>query len=272
MIPNIELSNGVQMPILGLGVFRIQNGPAAVTAVQHAIQNGYRSIDTASLYGNEEGVGEAIRRSGVPRKDIFITTKVWNTEQGYESTKVAFDNSCRRLGVDYVDLYLVHWPIADKFLDTWKAMEELYQQKRVRAIGVSNFYQHHLDRLFHHCTIAPMVNQVELHPMLQLPELRSYCEQKNIRVEAWAPIMRGQVNRIVLLKKMADKYQKSPVQIALRWAIQHGIVVIPKSENAERILSNADVFDFTLTEEEMGSIDAINRKKRMGPHPDSFNA
>jgi len=271
-IPEVQLSNGVKMPILGLGVFRIQNGGAAVSAVKHALKAGYRSIDTASLYGNEEGVGQAIRLSGLEREQLFVTTKVWNTEQGYESTLQAFEQSRTRLGLQYIDLYLVHWPISPTFIETWKAIEELYRQKKIRAIGVSNFYQHHLDMLLENCTIPPMVNQVELHPMLQLPELRSYCAQKNILVEAWAPIMRGQVNRITLLKRIGDKYNKTPVQVSLRWAIQHNIIVIPKSVNPLRIEAHADVFDFSLTDEEMKRIDAINRNRRIGPHPDDFNS
>lgn len=258
------------MPQFGLGVFRIQDGIHVEKAVCHAIKKGYRSIDTASLYGNEIGVGRAIRSTTLSREELFITTKVWNTQQGYASTRKAFEESKARLGLDYIDLYLIHWPIQKTMLETWKALEELYEQKKVRAIGVSNFYEPHLEMLLNQCNIPPMVNQVELHPMLQLANFRDYCAQKQIVVQAWAPIMRGKVQRIVLLKNLGKKYGKTPVQIALRWAIQHGIIVIPKSENPLRIDENAGVFDFFLTEEDMSLIDALDRNKRLGPHPDNF--
>ena len=266
----VSLRNGVEIPQFGLGVFRIRDGLHVQDAVLHAIQLGYRSFDTASLYGNEIGVGKAIRSSGVPREEIFITTKVWNTQQGYDQTIQAFEESRERLGVEYIDLYLVHWPIQKTMHETWKAMEFLYSEKRVRAIGVSNFYESHLEMLLSRCTIAPMVNQVELHPLLQLAGLRDYCAQKGIAIEAWAPIMRGKVKRLLLLKNIAQRYGKTAVQVALRWAIQHGVIVIPKSENPLRIASNADVFDFVLTAEEMSSIDVLDRGKRLGPHPDNF--
>jgi diketogulonate reductase-like aldo/keto reductase len=267
----VTLSNNVEMPIFGLGVFRIEDGDYVRIAVEHALKSGYRCIDTASLYDNERGVGDAIRSSEVKREDIFLTTKVWNTDQGYEQTIQAFEESSQRLNVEYIDLYLVHWPVGPTYIETWKALETLYKQGRVRAIGVSNFYQHHLEELISQCEIIPMVNQVELHPMLQLPELRSYCALKKIQIQAWAPIMRGKVKRIVLLRNLAQKYERTEVQIALRWALQHGISVIPKSENPERIVSNANVFDFALSEAEMKAIDALDRNHRLGPHPDSFS-
>ena len=266
----LTLHNGVQIPRFGLGVFRIHDGMDVERAVLCALKNGYRSIDTASLYGNEVGVGRAIQQSGLARDDIFVTTKVWNTQQGYEGTLRAFEESRQRLSLDYVDLYLVHWPIKEQLFDTWRAVEELYKQKKVRAIGVSNFYTHHLDLLVPKCTITPMVNQVELHPLLQLHDLQDYCDSVDIKLEAWAPIMRGKVQRIVLLKKIGSRYGKTAVQVALRWALQRGIIVIPKSENPSRIKSNADVFDFSLTEEEMSKIHGLDRGKRLGPHPDNF--
>ena len=266
----LVLSNGVQIPQFGLGVFRIHDGTNVVDAVSHALKHGYRSIDTASLYGNETGVGRAIHSSGLSRDDVFITTKVWNTQQGFKSTMHAFEESLKRMALEYIDLYLVHWPIKKHVLETWRALETLYKEGRVRAIGVSNFYAHHLEMLFQHCSVMPMVNQVELHPLLQLHELQAYCNEKNILLEAWAPIMRGKVRRIVLLQKLGKKYNKSPIQIALRWAIQRGIIVIPKSENPDRIVSNADIYDFSLSEEEMSAIHALDRGKRIGPHPDNF--
>jgi diketogulonate reductase-like aldo/keto reductase len=267
----VELANGVKMPIFGLGVFRVQDGDNVRNAVENAFTSGYRCIDTASLYGNEIGVGQAIRKSQIPREEIFLTTKVWNTHQGYENTLQAFEDSFQRLNIGYIDLYLVHWPVGPTYIDTWKALEKLYKDGRVRAIGVSNFYQHHLEEIRSSCEIMPMVNQVELHPILQLPELRSYCKKENILVQAWAPIMRGKVKRIVLLRNLAKKYRKTEVQIALRWAIQNGIAVIPKSTNPQRIKSNANVFDFTISDDDMYAIASLDRKQRLGPHPDSFS-
>ena len=262
--------NGVEIPQFGLGVFRIAEGEDIEKAVLCALEHGYRSIDTASLYGNEEGVGRAILKSGIPREEIFVTTKVWNTQQGYQNARQAFFQSKERLQLDYIDLYLIHWPIPSLHFQTWQALEELYEEKEVRAIGVSNFYIHHLEPLLEQCRIAPMINQVELHPLLQLPELRRYCTEHNICIEAWAPIMRGKVRRITLLSRLAEKYKKTPVQIALRWAWQNGIVVIPKSSNPQRIRSNTDIFDFSLEEEEMQKIAALDRGRRLGPHPDNF--
>lgn len=266
----LTLNNGITIPQFGLGVFRIQDGTQVENAVLHALNKGYRHIDTASLYGNEAGVGKAIQRSGIPREEIFVTTKVWNTQQGHQTTLQAFEESRLRLGLDYIDLYLVHWPIKEHLFETWSALEELYRLEKVRAIGVSNFYEHHLDLLLENCTIKPMINQVELHPLLQLQQLHDYCTAKEIKLEAWAPIMRGKVQRIVLLKNIGARYGKTPVQVALRWAIQRGIVVIPKSENPQRIESNADIFDFALSDEEMSAIQALDRGKRLGPHPDNF--
>ena len=268
---SILLSNGVEIPILGLGVFRIQDGKTVEKAVSDALCLGYRCIDTASLYGNEIGVGNAIRDCGIDRNDIFLTTKVWNSDQGYENTLRAFHKSKNRLQVDYLDLYLVHWPVGNSYIDTWRALEDLYRDGLVRAIGVSNFYEHHIGSLLRSCSILPMLNQVELHPMLQLPELRRYCAELQIQIQAWAPIMRGMVNRITLLRSIGSRYNKTPVQVALRWAIQHRIAVIPKSEQYDRIKSNSEIFDFTLTDEEMYSIDRIHRTMRLGPHPDSFS-
>lgn len=268
-IPSIKLNNGVLMPQLGLGVYKTQEGEEVKNAVRWAIEAGYRHIDTAALYENEKGVGEAIRESGVPREEIFVTTKVWNTDQGYEQTLRAFETSRKKLGFDYVDLYLVHWPGRDKFIDTYRALEKLLAEGLVRAIGVSNFKEHHLDRLMAETSVVPAVNQVELHPRLRQKALHDYCRAKGIALEAWAPLMKGQLDHPVLLR-LAEKYGKTPAQVVLRWHIQHGIIVIPKSVRKERIASNAAVFDFTLTAEEMAEIDAMDESFRFGKDPDEF--
>jgi len=220
MIRNIGdtalLSNGVKMPWLGLGVWKVKDGDEVERAVKAAVKTGYRSIDTAAVYGNEEGVGRAIRDCGVPREELFITTKVWNTMQGYESTLQAFEESRRKLGLDYVDLYLVHWPVKGKYKSTWKALEKLYKDGVVRAIGVSNFHVHHLEDLMADCEIVPMVNQVEFHPLLSQVPLRKFCREKGIQFEAWSPLMQGNLDHPTLAE-LARKYGKSPAQIVLRW-------------------------------------------------------
>ncbi|MBE1444512.1 aldo/keto reductase [Paenibacillus sp. OAS669] len=264
------LSNGVKMPWLGLGVWKTQNGEEVIQAVKAAIQAGYRSIDTAAVYGNEEGVGTAIKDCGISRDELFITTKVWNADQGYDSTLKAFDESRRKLGLDVIDLYLIHWPVKGKYKDTWRALEKLYKDGAVRAIGVSNFLVHHLEDLLADCEIKPMVDQVEFHPLLTQPELRSFCPQHQIQLEAWSPLMQGNLD-IPLLAELGAKYGKSPAQIVLRWDLQHGVVTIPKSISANRIQENGNVFDFQLTQDEMASIDALNKEHRFGPHPDHIN-
>ena len=265
------LSNGVQMPWFGLGVFESKAGSEVEQPVQWALAPPYRSIDTASIYGNETGVGRALKESGVPREDIFLTTKIWNTDQGYESTLKGFEESLDRLGVDYLDLYLVHWPVQGKYKETWRALEHLYNEQRVRAIGVSNFLVHHLKDLLSACQIKPMVNQVEFHPRLFQPTLMDFCRSEGIQLEAWSPIMRGKVMKIPVLVEIAEKYGKSPVQITLRWDLQHQVVTIPKSAKQERIAANADIFDFELSENEMAVIDQLDRGERVGPNPDNFN-
>jgi diketogulonate reductase-like aldo/keto reductase len=267
----VKLSNGVEMPWLGLGVFRSKEGPEVETAVKVALEQGYRSIDTAAVYQNEKGVGRAIVESGVPRKEIFLTTKVWNSDQGYQSTFRAFEKSLEKLGTDYIDLYLIHWPKGDLSVETWKAMEELYEQGRVRAIGVSNFLLHHLKDFLDKIRIIPMVNQYEFHPRLIQPELLKFCQEKQIQVEAWRPIMEGKVNDIPLFQELSQKYQKSPVQMVLRWNIQKDVVTIPKSVTPERIIHNADIFDFELSQEDLLKIDSLDQHARMGPDPDHIN-
>lgn len=265
-----KLNNGVQMPWLGFGVFQTKEGDEVINAVRDALETGYRSIDTAAVYGNETGVGAAIRQSGVPRGELFVTTKVWNSNQGYDTTLRAFDESRKKLGIDIIDLYLIHWPVKGKYKDTWKAMEKLYRDGSVRAIGVSNFQVHHLNDLLESSEVVPTVNQIELHPLLSQIELRNYCQQKGIQVEAWSPLIAGKHN-LPLLNELAEKYHKSPAQIILRWDLQHGIVTIPKSIHTERIRENANVFDFTLSDEDIQRLDGLNRNERVGPDPDNFN-
>jgi methylglyoxal/glyoxal reductase len=264
------LSNGVKMPWMGLGVWRIQEGDEVISSVKHAIQTGYRSIDTAAVYGNEEGVGRAIKESGVSREELFITTKVWNTDQGFESTLRAFEESRKKLGLEYIDLYLIHWPVKGKYKDTWKALEKLYKDGRVRAIGVSNFQIHHLKDVMEDSEVVPMVNQVEFHPLLTQKELLAFCREHRIQLEAWSPLMQGNLD-LPLLKELAEKYGKTPAQIVLRWDLQHEVVTIPKSVTPRRIEENANVFDFELTVEDMERIDALNQNKRFGSDPDNFN-
>ncbi len=266
----VTLHNGVEMPWLGLGVFKVQEGEEVIQSVKAAIQNGYISIDTAAIYGNEEGVGQAIKESGVPREDLFITTKLWNSEQGYESTLKAFDESMEKLGLDYLDLYLIHWPGKDKYKETWKAFEKLYKDGRVRAIGVSNFLVHHLDDLIATAEIKPMVNQVEFHPHLTQEDLRAYCKKEGIQLEAWSPLKQGQLLDNPVLKEIAEKHNKSVAQVILRWDLQHGVVTIPKSIKEHRIIENSNVFDFELSAEDMERIDQLNQDSRAGSHPDTM--
>lgn len=266
-----ELHNGVKMPWFGLGVYKAEAGEEVENAVRAALEAGYRSIDTAALYNNEEGVGKVIRDSGIPREDIFVTTKVWNSDQGYDSTLKAFDVSRKKLGIDTIDLYLVHWPVKGKYKETWKALEKLYRDGAVRAIGVSNFHVHHLQDLMTDSEIIPMVNQVEYHPLLTQKELLSFCKSNRIQMEAWAPLARGQVLDHNIIVQLAEKYQKTPAQIVLRWDLQHGVVTIPKSVTKSRIIDNANLFDFELSAQDMEQIDSINSDKRIGADPDNFD-
>lgn len=266
-----SLHNGVKMPWFGLGVYKTSEGQEVIQAVKAAIKAGYRSIDTAAFYKNEEGVGQAIKEAEVPREELFITTKVWNTNQGYESTLAAFNESLKKLDLDYIDLYLVHWPVKDKYKDTWKALETLYKEGKVRAIGVCNFQIHHLEDLLADAEIAPMVNQVECHPRLTQKDLLSYCQEHHIQLEAWSPLGRGRMLDEPTLMELAARYQKTVAQIILRWNLQSGIVTIPKSVREERIIENADIFDFELSKEDMSVIDSMNRNHRNGPDPDNFD-
>ncbi|WP_078553465.1 aldo/keto reductase [Bacillus alkalicellulosilyticus] len=271
---NVTLNNGLSMPQLGFGVFKVEDGQVAVDAVKKAIEVGYRSIDTAAIYQNEKGVGQGIRESGVAREDLFITTKVWNSNQGYEQTLQAFDESLEKLGLEYIDLYLVHWPMPkdDTYIDTYKALEKLYEDGKVKAIGVCNFKIAHLERLLQECKIPPVLNQVELHPYYAQVELREFCAKHNIFVEAWAPLMQGgDVLTNEQITSLAQKYKKTPAQIIIRWHLQNNIIVIPKSSNPTRIEENIGVFDFELTTEDMAQIDALNKNERIGPDPDEFH-
>jgi len=263
------LNNGVKMPRLGLGVWKVTDPGDVERAIHAAVQTGYRSIDTASFYKNEAEVGQAIRSCGVPREELFITTKIWNEDQGYDKTLAAFEESRKRLGLDVVDLLLIHWPGKDKYIDTWRAFEKLYREGFVRAIGVSNFQIHHLDKLIEASEIVPAVNQVEFHPLLTQKELLAYTKEKGIQLEAWSPLMQGNLDQPAL-KEIAAKYGKTPAQVVLRWDLQHGVVTIPKSITPSRIAENADIFDFELTAEDMDRIDSLNRNHRFGPDPDQL--
>lgn len=258
------------MPWFGLGVFKVENGSEATESVKAAIKNGYRSIDTAAIYKNEEGVGIGIKESGVAREELFITSKVWNEDQGYETTLAAFEKSLERLQLDYLDLYLIHWPGKDKYKDTWRALEKLYKDGKIRAIGVSNFQVHHLEELLKDAEIKPMVNQVEFHPRLTQKELRDYCKEQGIQLEAWSPLMQGQLLDNEVLAQIAEKHNKSVAQVILRWDLQHEVVTIPKSIKEHRIIENADIFDFELSQEDMDKIDALNKDERVGPNPDEL--
>ncbi|WP_438351743.1 aldo/keto reductase [Paenibacillus sp. FA6] len=269
------LSNGVKMPWFGLGVYKATEGAEVIQAVKIAIKNGYRSIDTAAAYNNEEGVGqavhEALEETGLSRDDLYITSKVWNSEQGYESTLAAFEKTMSKLGLEQLDLYLVHWPVKGKYKETWRALEKLYNDGRVRAIGVSNFQVHHLNDLLQDAQIKPMVNQVEYHPRLTQIELRTFCKEQGIQLEAWSPLMQGKLLDNSTLQEIADKHGKSVAQVILRWDLQNGVVTIPKSTSEQRIKENADIFNFELTSDDMKQIDGLNEDRRVGSDPDNFN-
>lgn len=271
----VLLRNGVAMPRLGLGTYRSAEGGDVERSVAGALEIGYRGIDTASLYRNEEGIGSAVRASGVPREELFIASKVGNPEQGYDSTLGACAGSLKRLGLDYLDLYLIHWPqpqspeLWQGTLDTWRAMERLLAEGSVRAIGVCNFLARHLEELAKVSDTVPMVNQYEFHPWLQQPELGAYCREHGIVGQAWAPVMKGRVGEVPELVAIAEAHSKSAAQVAIRWILQHGMVTIPKSVHRERIVENADVFDFELTAEQMATIDSLDRGYRFGPEPDN---
>ncbi|MGY4715562.1 aldo/keto reductase [Bacillus amyloliquefaciens] len=269
------LHNGAEMPWFGIGVFKVEEGAELVNAVKTALVHGYRSVDTAAIYGNEEGVGEGIRQglqeAGLKREDIFVTSKVWNADLGYEETLKAFDTSLEKLGLDYLDLYLIHWPVEGKYIDAWRALETLYRDGRIKAIGVSNFQIHHLKHLMKETEIKPMINQVEYHPRLTQKELLAFCTEQGIQLEAWSPLMQGQLLDHPVLQEIAEKYGKSAAQVILRWDLQNGVITIPKSTKKHRIEENANVFDFELSADDMKRIDDLNENLRVGPDPDNFD-
>lgn len=270
---HITLNNGLQMPQLGFGVWQVPDDEAT-DAVLKAIKSGYRSIDTAMIYQNEKGVGKAIKEAGVPREELFITTKVWNSDQGYDATLRAYEESLERLGLDYVDLYLIHWPTPefDQFVDTYKAMEKLYNDGRVKAIGVCNFEIEHLQRLLDECDVVPVLNQVECHPYLAQNELKEFCAKHDIFVEAWSPLDQGgEVLSDDTVKRIADAHGKSPAQVVLRWHLQNNTIVIPKSVTPSRIEENFQVFDFELSADEMDAINELNKDRRKGSHPNEMH-
>ncbi|MGQ5608530.1 aldo/keto reductase [Streptomyces sp. EKS3.2] len=271
-IPTVTLNNGVEIPQLGFGVFQVPD-EETTAAVTSALEAGYRSIDTAAIYGNETGVGRALATSGIAREDLFITTKLWNADQGYDATLRAFDDSLAKLGLDHVDMYLIHWPTParDLYKDTWRAIEKLVADGRVRTAGVSNFQPDHLKRLIDGAELVPAVNQVELHPGLQQSELRAVHAELGIATEAWSPLAQGAVLKDEAITSVAGRHGKSPAQVVLRWHLQLGNIVIPKSVTPERIRQNLGVFDFTLTDDEMTAIAGLDRDLRTGPHPDQLN-
>lgn len=266
----VALNNGVPIPWLGLGVFKSPPGKETEQAVRWALEIGYRHVDTAAFYENEADVGRALRESGVPRDRVFITTKVWNTDQGYDRTLQAFDRSRKNLGVDIVDLYLVHWPVKGKYKETWRALETLLARGKIRAIGVSNFLVHHLEDLLKTAAVRPAVNQVEFHPFLVQKELLDFNARTGIRHEAWSPLTRGRNLEHPVIAGIAQKHGKTNAQVVLRWDLQLGVVTIPKSVHRERILENSRVFDFELDEQDMGRISGLDTGTRIGPNPDTI--
>ncbi|MEV5954931.1 aldo/keto reductase [Streptomyces sp. NPDC051987] len=272
-VPPKILNNGVAMPQLGFGVWQVPDDEAEqVVAV--ALEAGYRSIDTAAIYGNEAGTGKAIAASGLAREDIFVTTKLWNADQGYDATLRAFDASLAKLGLDYLDLYLIHWPLParGKYIDTYKAFEKLYADGRVKAIGVSNFLPEHLERLIAETSVIPAVNQIELHPHLQQHAAREFHEEQGIATEAWSPLGQGKgLLEVPAIVAIAQKHNRTPAQVVLRWHVQLGNVVIPKSVTPSRIRENIEVFDFSLDTEDLAAISALNEERRIGPDPATFD-
>lgn len=267
------LNNGVEIPQLGYGVWKIPDEEAA-DVVKQAIDKGYRLIDTAKVYGNERGVGQAIAESDVPREELFVTTKVWNADQGYDNTLRAFDESLERLGLDYVDLYLVHWPAPkfDTYVETYQALEKLYKDGRVKAIGVCNFNIEHLERIFAECEVKPAVNQVEYHPYLQQSELKAFCEKHDIQLEAYSPLMNGtHVLENEVIQEIARAHDKTPGQIILRWHVQTDVVVIPKTVTPSRMEENLNVFDFELSDVDMQRISELDRGERNNQLPNEMH-
>ncbi|MDN3593430.1 aldo/keto reductase [Zunongwangia endophytica] len=266
----VQLNNGLDMPYLGLGVYKTKDGEEVRNAIHYALKAGYRHIDTASFYKNEEGVGAAIIESGIAREEIFITSKVWNDDQGYEGTLEAIDESLEKLKMDYLDLYLIHWPVPDTLNETWRAMEEIYKSGKVKAIGLCNCVEHQMDTVIENGSIKPMLLQNEFHPKLLQQNMLDFCAKNNIQYEGWSPLMRGQILDNNIIKNIAEKYGKSTAQVVLRWDLQKGVITIPKSVHQDRIEQNAAIFDFELSEVEVKQIDSLDNDKRTGAHPDHF--
>jgi len=273
------LANGKVLPCLGYGTWRTPDGDVCINGVRTALTLGYRHIDTAQIYDNENGVGVGIKNSGVKREDIFLTTKVWNTHQGYDSTMRAFEDSLKKLKTDYVDLYLVHWPVAkdfkstypSKMLDTYRALEELYEGGVAKAIGVCNFLPHHLKSLLDNCNIKPMVDQIELHVGYHQQETVNFCRENGIVLEAWSPICKGTGFDNEIVQEISKDIDKTPAQIFIRWCLQKEFTPLPKSVKPSRILENMEVFDFNLTHKQMSALDSITEIGRLGSHPDDCN-
>lgn len=266
----VTLNNGIKIPGFGLGVFKVEAGATTYDTVRTALKLGYRLIDTAAIYGNEEAVGKAIHDSGIPREEIFVTSKVWNDDQGYEETLAAFDTTMEKLGLEYLDLYLIHWPITGKFKDTWRALEKIYRDGKVRSIGVSNFHVHHLEELLKDAEVKPVLNQIEYHPHLTQEDVLQFCKENAIQMQSWSPLKRGEIITEPVIKEIADKHDKTPAQIVLRWNLQNGVITIPKSVKEHRMQENADIFNFELTEDEMEKLNDLNKNERIGSNPDDF--
>ncbi|MDQ7110730.1 MULTISPECIES: aldo/keto reductase [Staphylococcus] len=273
----VTFYNGNEMPIIGLGTFRVENNDQCKDAVKHAIENGYRHIDTAMIYDNEEmvgqGIAEGLASTGLDRSDLFVTSKLWLDDYGRSNVAEAYETSLSKLGLDYLDLYLMHWPGLDEALmiDTWQGMEDLYKNDKVKNIGVSNFNAEHLEALLAQVSIKPVINQVEFHPYLTQSELRRYLEVQNIHVESWSPLMNAQILEDATVKSVASEINKTPAQVIIRWNIEHGVVVIPKSVTPSRIEENLNVFDFELTKEHIERLDSLNEDKRIGPNPSEYS-
>ncbi|ROQ38629.1 2,5-diketo-D-gluconate reductase A [Frondihabitans sp. PhB188] len=269
VVPRIRLNDGNSIPQLGLGVYKVDDDTAERT-VATALDAGYRHLDTAEYYANEAGVGRALAASGLPRDDVYVTTKVWNDQQGFDSTLHSFDRSLDKLGVDFVDLYLIHWPAPrqDLYVETYRALERIREEGRARSIGVSNFQVHHLERLLGETDVVPVLNQIEVQPWLQQTELRAFGDARHIATEAWSPLARGRILDEPLLTGLAEKHGVSTAQLVIRWHLQSGLVVIPKSVTPSRIAENLDVFGFELSDDEMATIAGLDSGERVGSHPD----
>jgi len=270
---NFTLNDGKSIPAVGVGVFRVEDAKTAYDMIRTALSVGYRHIDTAMIYGNEEAVGKAIKESGVAREEIFLTTKLWNDDQRSGKVMEAIDNSLKRLETDYVDLYLVHWPVKGTYASVWKKMEEVYKSGKAKSIGVSNYNPHHLDDLLKNAEIVPAVNQIECYPYLTQDAVISYCKEKGIYPQAWGPLGAGKSDVLVnpVITEIANNHGKTPAQVILRWDFQRGVIVIPKSVHENRLKENMDIFGFQLSDEEVKQITALNKNKRLGSDPDNFN-